>query len=184
VWSFIDVKFEGINVCTMDRIWKHLHLLRYLSTSDNVLIRKKIIEAATTEQIITICEISCNILEGVFELSHEELEQLVRYKKVYRKLCEKTVNFSEKRAVLLKQSASIKRLLHVFFSHWSAIKQEQQQHGRWSEKTGSDTTDTVQTTSSTPREGGQSPISSSESEDDDGEGGCISNTGQGSEIYE
>lgn len=103
----------------MDRIKKHIYLLQYLSTLDNCAQRRKVIESATAEQIITLSEIAYNILEGVFELSDSELSVLQRYKHILRKLASRQILTGDKKCAILRNSVAIKHLLQVFFNHCS-----------------------------------------------------------------
>ena len=145
----------------MDKIGKHFHLLRYLSYSDNSVQRKRLLEAATSEQIATFSEISLNILNGFFDLSDQELLILERYKSVFRKLADKYVANNEKKRSLIRYSISIKHLLSVFFNHWKVLEQ----HGRTYKKTSSYPPDTIPTTHSVstdkPTETSCSPDSNS-----------------------
>lgn len=128
----------------MDKIRKNLHLLRYLRASENSIQRKRLIESATRDQIATFSEISLNILNGVFEISDQELSSLERYKFIYRKLADRRVNDIDKRRSLLRHSVSLKNLLTVFFNHWSEI----QSNGRKHQEINSYSTKSVQSVNS------------------------------------
>jgi hypothetical protein len=123
----------------MEKLWKHLHLLRYLSSSDNGVIRRRIIESATSEQLTVFSEISLNILRGIFDLSDQELSVLERNKTVLRKLADKNVDINEKRRHLLKRSICLKHLLSVFFEYLPSL----QKNGRKHQETSRDSPDSI-----------------------------------------
>lgn len=98
----------------MERLWKHLHFLRYLSVT-TAHQRRQLLSGVTTEQINAIVEIAYNLLQGNIDLSETEYLSLCKFKSIIRKLVTRETA-AVKRQVIFQHSSAIQELIRVFLN--------------------------------------------------------------------
>ena len=98
----------------MERVWKHLHFLRYLSVT-TARQRRQLLSGVTTEQINAIVEISYNLLQGTIDLSETEYLFLCKFKSIIRKLVTRET-VAVKRQVIFQHSSAIQELVRILLN--------------------------------------------------------------------
>ena len=104
------------------RLEKNKHLLRFLLEDDACILKKKqIFRTLTDNQLMVICEIIQNILQGVIDLPSNKLAFIRKHKQILRKIVSKTnskrekkKNISRKFRIIISILRLIKRKLFTF----------------------------------------------------------------------
>ena len=95
------------------------HLLKCLASSNNKL-RKVIIQNSSKNQIEAICSCIFNTLAGNINLTEEDKKHLSKYKKILRKLSNKS-SLKEKKKILVQKGGFLQFLLPAVITGISSI---------------------------------------------------------------
>lgn len=101
----------------MERVKNNWSFVKLLAESGGVQ-RNVLIQSARREQIITLAEIAHNVLRGVFDLTEEEFDLLLKDRQQIRKFACRGVPIAEKKNVLCKNGKRLVTLLRVFVDHY------------------------------------------------------------------
>ena len=103
------------NVSGVVRLRKHLDFLNQLGKIKSTKKRAQLLEIATPEQILTICECIKNILRGQIpvKFSKTKKSSLRRYKPVFSRLVKnnRTVPLETKRELLIQRGGFLSALI-------------------------------------------------------------------------
>lgn len=137
----------------MERLWKHLHFLRYLSVT-TAHQRRQLLSGVTTEQINAIVEIAYNLLQGNIDLSETEYLSLCKFKSIIRKLVTRETA-AVKRQVIFQHSSAIQELIRVFLNCYSleSDSTEDDDDDTQSAESSSESSDTELWTDANPKAG-------------------------------
>ena len=121
----------------MSRVRQNSHFLSLLHTTNNKQ-KKQLLKAATREQILTLSEIVLNLLEGNLPVSHHDLQSLLKFKNILRKLGSFSLNIIKKKKLLTSYSHLIDFLLNLLWEELSSIiegkeQEEEDQEGEYEE---------------------------------------------------
>jgi hypothetical protein len=88
----------------------HIAVLKRLRKS-TPFVRKKIISEADKDLIKTLCEVAHNTLQNKVPLNKKQYKDLVRHKKILRKLAKQGENWKKKKKVIKQSGGFILPLL-------------------------------------------------------------------------
>jgi len=90
----------------LNRFSKNKDYLCLLSCCKNKL-RRAIILNSNKDQIFSVCECVINVSNGNIKISKEDFVRLKKFKKIFRKLLNKSAGLKEKKAILVQRISSI-----------------------------------------------------------------------------
>ena len=106
----------------MSKAYKHKDFLSLLSKSTTKKRRNQLLSIATPSELLAIAEICHNLLEGNIVLKKSQKKRLEKYKKVLRKLSQKSTNKNTRKRILQRQQRGFfGALLPVAISALSSI---------------------------------------------------------------
>lgn len=85
---------------SLNKIIENKHILKTLCSS-KICMRKALIKTADKKLISMICEIIYNFLNGRIDINSDDFNKLLKYKKILRKLVQKS-NLKSKKKLLVQ----------------------------------------------------------------------------------
>lgn len=100
------------------RVRRHLNFVRVLINPDiSEKQKKNLLEAATKEEVLSLCEIVLNFLMRNIPVSDGSKESLYRYRQAYRRLTppKEALDWKQRKDLLTKHSRAIVKLLQIVY---------------------------------------------------------------------
>ena len=104
----------------LNRLSKNKNYLCLLSNCKNKL-RKVIVSNSNKDQIYSVCECILNVSSGNVKLNDEDFTKLKKYKKIFRKLLNKSSGLREKKKLLVQHGGFLQFLIPAVISGISSI---------------------------------------------------------------
>ena len=92
----------------IQRIRKVQTFINFLLDDNNTFNQKKgVLKLTTSKQLLALCEIFYNILQGVIDLSKKDLPYFIKKKNILGRIVNKKKSIKEKKNLLIKNTKAI-----------------------------------------------------------------------------